>query len=105
MLTERPTLPPQETDIEVDENGTLDLSMKKAKKDGGQSPHPSSSPSTSSHSSQHLRDSAAQGNAQVEWEEPLDFTKPSGTKEDEADEVGSRWEAGLPGGLESKSSP
>uniref|UniRef100_A0A8C4Z3U8 Myelin transcription factor 1a n=1 Tax=Gadus morhua TaxID=8049 RepID=A0A8C4Z3U8_GADMO len=75
------------TDIEVDENGTLDLSMKKAKKEGGQSPHPSSSPSTSSHSSQHLRDSAAQGNAQVEWEEPLDFTKPSGAKEDEPDEM------------------
>ncbi|CAL8260170.1 unnamed protein product [Gadus morhua 'NCC'] len=77
----------KETDIEVDENGTLDLSMKKAKKEGGQSPHPSSSPSTSSHSSQHLRDSAAQGNAQVEWEEPLDFTKPSGAKEDEPDEM------------------
>jgi len=79
----------QETDIEVDENGTLDLSMKKAKKEGVQSPHPSSSPSTSSHSSQHVRDSASQGNAQLEWEEPLDFTKPSSAKEEEPDEVGS----------------
>uniref|UniRef100_A0AAY5F2E2 Myelin transcription factor 1 domain-containing protein n=1 Tax=Electrophorus electricus TaxID=8005 RepID=A0AAY5F2E2_ELEEL len=38
----------KESDIEVDENGTLDLSMKKPKREGVRSPDPSSSSSSSS---------------------------------------------------------
>ncbi|KAM6924953.1 polycomb group protein ASXL1 [Xenentodon cancila] len=74
----------KESDIEVDENGTLDLSMKKAKKDGMQSPEPSSS---SSSSSQHVGATLPQGHAQPEWEEPLDFTKTGGVKEEDHEEV------------------
>ena len=77
---------PQDPDIEVDENGTLDLSMKKPiKSEGMQSPVPSSS---SSSSSQNLGGrTSTQSHTQAEWEGPLDFTKPSGQKEEEQDEV------------------
>ena len=68
----------------MDENGTLDLSMKKAKKDGMQSPEPSSS---SSSSSLHVGATLPQGHAQPEWEEPLDFTKTGGVKEEDHEEV------------------
>ncbi|KAG7220412.1 hypothetical protein INR49_018250 [Caranx melampygus] len=74
----------KESDIEVDENGTLDLSMKKTKKEGMQSPEPSSS---SSSSSQHVGATLSQGHTQPEWEGPLDFTKPSGVKEEDHEEV------------------
>ncbi|XP_056156071.1 myelin transcription factor 1-like [Lampris incognitus] len=74
----------KESDIEVDENGTLDLSMKKTKKEGMQSPEPSSSSSTSSQPTGGL---SSQGHVQAEWEGPLDFTKPSGTKEEDEDEM------------------
>ncbi len=74
----------QETDIEVDENGTLDLSMKKTKREGMQPPEPSSS---SSSSSQHIGTTLSQGHTQPEWEGPLDFTKPSGVKEEDHEEV------------------
>lgn len=74
----------QESEIEVDENGTLDLSMKKTKREGMQSPEPSSS---SSSSSQHAGAMSSQGNAQPEWEGPLDFTKTSGIKEEDHEEV------------------
>ncbi|XP_068602716.1 myelin transcription factor 1-like [Brachionichthys hirsutus] len=74
----------KESDIEVDENGTLDLSMKKTKREDAQPPEPS--PSSSS-SSQVIGASISQGQTQPEWEEPLDFTKPSGVKEEEHEEV------------------
>ncbi|XP_077568968.1 myelin transcription factor 1-like isoform X5 [Stigmatopora nigra] len=74
----------EEPDIEVDENGTLDLSIKKNKRESVQSPEPSSS---SSSSSQHTIGVLSQGHTQPEWEEPLDFTKPSEVKEDGQDEV------------------
>ncbi|XP_077475181.1 myelin transcription factor 1-like isoform X3 [Stigmatopora argus] len=74
----------EEPDIEVDENGTLDLSIKKTKRESMQSPEPSSS---SSSSSQHTIGVLSQGHTQPEWEGPLDFTKPSGVKEDGQDEV------------------
>uniref|UniRef100_A0A3Q1I6L9 Myelin transcription factor 1 domain-containing protein n=1 Tax=Anabas testudineus TaxID=64144 RepID=A0A3Q1I6L9_ANATE len=74
----------KDSDIEVDENGTLDLSMKKTKREGMQSPEPSSS---SSSSSQYIGASLSQGHAQPEWEGPLDFTKPSGVKEEDHEEV------------------
>ncbi|XP_034055837.1 myelin transcription factor 1 isoform X3 [Gymnodraco acuticeps] len=74
----------KESHIEVDENGTLDLSMKRTKRDGVQPPEPSSS---SSSSSQHIGAPHSQGHTQPEWEGPLDFTKPSGVKEEDQEEV------------------
>lgn len=68
----------------MDENGTLDLSMKKTKREGMQSPEPSSS---SSSSSQYVGPTLSQGYTQPEWEGPLDFTKPSGVKEEDHEEV------------------
>ncbi|TNN51570.1 Myelin transcription factor 1 [Liparis tanakae] len=58
--------------------------MKKTKKEGVQPPEPSSS---SSSSSQHVGAALSQGHAQPEWEEPLDFTKSSGVKEEDHEEV------------------
>ncbi|XP_029576021.1 myelin transcription factor 1 isoform X4 [Salmo trutta] len=77
----------KEIDIEVDENGTLDLSMKKPiKREGMQSPDPSLS---SSSSSQHPGGvPLSQAHLQEEWEGPLDFTKPNCPKEgEEQDEM------------------
>nr|XP_040049054.1 myelin transcription factor 1 isoform X1 [Gasterosteus aculeatus aculeatus] len=74
----------KESDIEVDENGTLDLSMKKTKREGAQPPEPSSS---SSSSSQHIGATLSQSHTQPEWEGPLDFTKSSGVKEEDHEEV------------------
>ncbi|AWP09184.1 putative myelin transcription factor 1-like [Scophthalmus maximus] len=84
-LSTKPSDPcAKESDIEVDENGTLDLSMKKTKREGMQTPEPSSS---SSSSSQHIGATLSQGHSQPEWEGPLDFTKPSGVKEEDHEEV------------------
>ncbi|XP_074537390.1 myelin transcription factor 1-like isoform X3 [Halichoeres trimaculatus] len=74
----------KESDIEVDENGTLDLSMKKTKREGLLPPEPSPSPSSTS---QLITATLSQGHTQPEWEEPLDFTKPSGVKEEDHEEV------------------
>ncbi|XP_061908776.1 myelin transcription factor 1-like isoform X1 [Entelurus aequoreus] len=91
--------PNKEMDIEVDENGTLDLSMKKPIKHEGslsgtspgvRSPDPSSSSSSSSSS---LRGSSGMtspnllGYKQEEWEGPLDFTKHNRQREEEMDEM------------------
>lgn len=87
-------------DIEVDENGTLDLSMKKPiKREGSlsgtspgvRSPDPSSSSSSSS-SLHHSGNSGVtspnlQTYKQEDWEGPLDFTKPNRQREEETDEV------------------
>ncbi|XP_054464907.1 myelin transcription factor 1 [Anoplopoma fimbria] len=78
------SMEPKESDIEVDENGTLDLSMKKTKREGLQPPEPSSS---SSSSSQHIGAPLSESHAQPEWEGPLDFTKSSGVKEEDHEEV------------------
>ncbi|XP_077367975.1 LOW QUALITY PROTEIN: myelin transcription factor 1 [Festucalex cinctus] len=76
----------EEPDIQVDENGTLDLSIKKNKRESVRSPEPSSSSSSSS--SQHTIAVLSQGHAQPEWEGPLDFTKvTSGVKEEGHEEV------------------
>lgn len=87
-------------DIEVDENGTLDLSMKKPiKREGslsGTSPEVRSpDPSSSSSSSSSLHHSGNSGMTspnlhtykQEDWDGPLDFTKPNRQREEEADEV------------------
>lgn len=68
----------------MDENGTLDLSMKKTKREGVQPPEP---PSSSSSSSQHIGATVSQGHTPPEWEGPIDFTKPSGVKEEDHEEV------------------
>uniref|UniRef100_A0A8C7Z7N6 Myelin transcription factor 1b n=1 Tax=Oryzias sinensis TaxID=183150 RepID=A0A8C7Z7N6_9TELE len=89
----------QEMDIEVDENGTLDLSMKKPiKREGSvsgtspgvRSPDPSSSSSSSLHhgGNSGMTSPNLQTYKQEDWEGPLDFTKPNRQREEEADEVG-----------------
>ncbi|KAL1020801.1 hypothetical protein UPYG_G00004830 [Umbra pygmaea] len=94
---ERPeNLSTKSLDIEVDENGTLDLSMKKPMKREGtsvgvHSPDPSSS---SSSSSLHLGGSSGMtsphtGHAykQERWEEPLDYTTPNRQREEDLEEM------------------
>ena len=72
----------------MDENGTLDLSMKKPKSEGVQSPDPSSSSSTSSQQQGGVTSpNSAHTYKQEEWEGPLDYTKPPRQKEEEQDEV------------------
>ena len=85
----------------MDENGTLDLSMKKAIKREGSlsgaspgvgSPGPSSSASSSSphpHGDGSGMTSPHHGHAykQEEWEGPLDYTKPNRQREEDMDEV------------------
>lgn len=82
----------------MDENGTLDLSMKKPIKHEGslsgtspgvRSPDPSSSSSSSLHhgGSSGMTSPNLQSYKQEEWEGPLDFTKPNRQREEEMDEV------------------
>ncbi|XP_061649464.1 myelin transcription factor 1 isoform X2 [Phyllopteryx taeniolatus] len=88
----------KEMDIEVDENGTLDLSMKKPIKHEGslsgtspgvRSPDPSSSSSSSLHhgESSGMTSPNLQSYKQEEWEGPLDFTKHNRQREEEMDEM------------------
>lgn len=86
---------PQEMDIEVDENGTLDLSMKKPiKREGSlsgtspgiRSPDPSSSSSSSVHHSGITSPNLL--TYKQEWEGPLDYTKPNRQREEDVEEVG-----------------
>ncbi|XP_034027977.1 myelin transcription factor 1 isoform X3 [Thalassophryne amazonica] len=91
--------PNKEMDIEVDENGTLDLSMKKPiKREGSlsgtspgvRSPDPSSSSSSSLHhggNSGMTSPTLGHTYKQEEWEGPLDFTKPNRQREEEMDEM------------------
>ncbi|XP_051948146.1 myelin transcription factor 1-like [Xyrauchen texanus] len=87
-------------EIEVDENGTLDLSMKKpVKKELGmsctssevRSPDLSSSSSSSSSSLHHGNNSISPHSLhtykQEEWEGPLDYTKPNRQREEELEEM------------------
>lgn len=85
-------------DIEVDENGTLDLSMKKPiKREGSlsgtspgvRSPDPSSSSSSSLHhgGNSGMTSPNIQAYKQEDWEGPLDYTKPCRQREEELDEV------------------
>ncbi|XP_068609593.1 myelin transcription factor 1 [Brachionichthys hirsutus] len=90
--------PDKEMDIEVDENGTLDLSMKKAIKQEGsvsgaspgvRSPDPSlSSYSSLLHSgSNGMTSPSPHSYKQEEWDGPLDYTKPHRQREEEPDEM------------------
>uniref|UniRef100_A0A8C1KY29 Myelin transcription factor 1b n=1 Tax=Cyprinus carpio TaxID=7962 RepID=A0A8C1KY29_CYPCA len=87
-------------EIEVDENGTLDLSMKKPiKREVGmscaspevRSPDLSSSSSSSSTSFHHGNSSISphslHTHKQEEWEGPLDYTKPNRQREEELEEM------------------
>ncbi|XP_051516762.1 myelin transcription factor 1-like isoform X3 [Myxocyprinus asiaticus] len=87
-------------EIEVDENGTLDLSMKKPiKREVGvsctssevRSPDLSSSSSSSSLSLHHGNNSISPHSLhpykQEEWEGPLDYTKPNRQREEELEEM------------------
>lgn len=85
-------------EIEVDENGTLDLSMKKPMKREGsmsgaspgvRSPDPSSSSSSSllyGHSGMTSPHSL-HAYKQEEWDGPLDYTKPNRQREEDMEEV------------------
>nr|XP_020472907.1 myelin transcription factor 1 isoform X4 [Monopterus albus]XP_020472908.1 myelin transcription factor 1 isoform X4 [Monopterus albus]XP_020472909.1 myelin transcription factor 1 isoform X4 [Monopterus albus] len=88
----------KEMDIEVDENGTLDLSMKKPiKREGSlsgtspgvRSPDPSSSSSSSLHhgGSSGMTSPNLQTYKQEDWEGPLDYTKPNRQREEEVEEM------------------
>ncbi|XP_028307679.1 myelin transcription factor 1 isoform X4 [Gouania willdenowi] len=87
--------PNKEMDIEVDENGTLDLSMKKPIKcegslstsPGVRSPDPSSSSSLHHGSSSGITSPNLHTYKQEEWEGPLDYTKPNRQREEDMDEM------------------
>ncbi|XP_073731148.1 myelin transcription factor 1 isoform X3 [Misgurnus anguillicaudatus] len=85
-------------EIEVDENGTLDLSMKKPiKREVGvsctspeiRSPDLSSSSSSSSlhHGNNSISPHSLHAYKQEEWEGPLDYTKPNRQREEELEEM------------------
>lgn len=87
----------KEMDIEVDENGTLDLSMKKPiKREGSlsgtspgvRSPDPSSSSSSIHHGGNSgMTSPNIHTYKQEDWEGPLDYTKPNRQREEEMDEM------------------
>lgn len=102
MLGMFPTF--QSMDIEVDENGTLDLSMNKHRKRESTFPSSSScssSPSvkspdvsqrqnsTSATSSTMTSPQSSQTSRQDEWDGPIDYTKPNRQREEEPEEVSS----------------
>uniref|UniRef100_H3CBQ5 Myelin transcription factor 1 n=1 Tax=Tetraodon nigroviridis TaxID=99883 RepID=H3CBQ5_TETNG len=85
-----------EMDIEVDENGTLDLSMKKPiKREGSvsgaspgvRSPDPSSSSSVHQSGSSGVTSPNLLAYKQEEWEGPLDYTKPNRQREEDMEEM------------------
>ncbi|XP_076874543.1 myelin transcription factor 1 isoform X3 [Brachyhypopomus gauderio] len=87
LSTKHPDQATKESDIEVDENGTLDLSMKKPKNEGVRSPDPSSSSSSSSQQQGVTSPHSSHAYKVEEWEGPLDYTKTSRQKEEEPEEV------------------
>ncbi|KAJ8257336.1 hypothetical protein GJAV_G00184500 [Gymnothorax javanicus] len=97
LSTKQQDLAIKNMDIEVDENGTLDLSMKKPiKREGSlscispgvRSPDPSSS-SSSLHpgSGDMTSPHSAHAYKQEEWEGPLDYTKPNRLREEDVEEM------------------
>ncbi|XP_051516810.1 myelin transcription factor 1 isoform X2 [Myxocyprinus asiaticus] len=87
LSTRQPDQGSKDMEINVDENGTLDLSMKKPKREGVRSPDPSSSSSSSSHHQGVTSPHSSHTYIQEEWEGPLDYTKSNRQKEEEPDEV------------------
>uniref|UniRef100_A0A8C8R8S3 Myelin transcription factor 1 n=1 Tax=Pelusios castaneus TaxID=367368 RepID=A0A8C8R8S3_9SAUR len=101
LSTKQQDLPSKPMDIEVDENGTLDLSMNKHRKRESTFPSSSScssSPSvkspdvsqrqnsTSATSSTMTSPQSSQTSRQDEWDGPIDYTKPNRQREEEPEE-------------------
>ncbi|OBS56941.1 hypothetical protein A6R68_11934, partial [Neotoma lepida] len=102
LSTKPQDLPSKAVDIEVDENGTLDLSMHKHRKrenntfpsssscsssPGVKSPDVSQRQSTTSAPSSSMTSpQSSQASRQDEWDRPLDYTKPSRLREEEPEE-------------------
>lgn len=89
----------QATDIAVDENGTLDLSMHRHRRrenafpgggggPGVTSPDASQGQSITAPSSSVTSPQSSHASRQDEWDRPLDYTKPSRQREEEPEEVG-----------------
>ena len=90
----------QATDIEVDENGTLDLSMRRHRRrenafpGGGGGPGVASPDASQGQSVPGAPSSSvtsapsSHASRQDEWDRPLDYTKPSRQREEEPEEVG-----------------
>ncbi|XP_078275251.1 myelin transcription factor 1 isoform X2 [Rhinoraja longicauda] len=99
LSTKHQDLPSKNMDIEVDENGTLDLSMNKKRKRenvfsalgasmrsaelGSSYPHGSSSTCSSVMGSPQ----SSQTSKQDEYDGPIDYTKPSRQREEECEEM------------------
>ncbi|NXD13279.1 MYT1 factor, partial [Nothocercus nigrocapillus] len=101
LSTKQQEAPSKSMDIEVDENGTLDLSMNKHRKRESAFPSSSScssSPSmkspdvsqrqnsTSATSSTMTSPQSSQTSRQDEWDGPIDYTKPNRQREEEPEE-------------------
>ncbi|XP_066480829.1 myelin transcription factor 1 [Tiliqua scincoides] len=101
LSTKQQDLPSKSMDIEVDENGTLDLSMNKHRKRENAFPSSSScssSPSikspdvsqrqnsTSATSSSMTSPQSSHTSRQDEWDGPIDYTKPNRQREEEPEE-------------------
>ncbi|KAF4795750.1 Myelin transcription factor 1 [Turdus rufiventris] len=101
LSTKQQEAPGKSMDIEVDENGTLDLSMNKHRKRESTFPSSSScssSPSmkspdvsqrqnsTSATSSTMTSPQSSQTSRQDEWDGPIDYTKPNRQREEEPEE-------------------
>ncbi|KYO30073.1 hypothetical protein Y1Q_0021157 [Alligator mississippiensis] len=101
LSTKQQDAPSKSMDIEVDENGTLDLSMNKHRKRESTFPSSSScssSPSvkspdvsqrqnsTSATSSTMTSPQSSQTSRQDEWDGPIDYTKPNRQREEEPEE-------------------
>ncbi|XP_040187815.1 myelin transcription factor 1 isoform X4 [Rana temporaria] len=101
LSTKQQDLPNKSMDIEVDENGTLDLSMNKQRKRESAFPSSSScssSPSmkspdqsqrqncTSATSSNMTSPQSSQTSRQDDWDGPIDYTKPNRQREEEPEE-------------------
>lgn len=101
LSTKQQDLPNKSMDIEVDENGTLDLSMNKHRKRESTFPSSSScssSPSmkspdqsqrqncTSATSSNITSPQSSQTSRQDDWDGPIDYTKPNRQREEEPEE-------------------
>ncbi|VCX38331.1 unnamed protein product, partial [Gulo gulo] len=98
LSTKPQDLPSKAADIEVDENGTLDLSMHRHRKRDGAFPGggpsvkaPDASQRQSSvsaaPSSSMASPQCSQASRQDEWDRPLDYTKPSRPREEEPEEM------------------
>uniref|UniRef100_A0A8C6AUC0 Myelin transcription factor 1 n=1 Tax=Monodon monoceros TaxID=40151 RepID=A0A8C6AUC0_MONMO len=90
-------LPSKATDIAVDENGTLDLSMHRHRRrenafpgggggPGVTSPDASQGQSITAPSSSVASPQSSHASRQDEWDRPLDYTKPSRQREEEPEE-------------------